>query len=311
MSHLMALGGGGTAVARGNRITLRQVGTIHHISIDAEVTWLKLSHDGRRLLIYADNGKKVWHWSERHGLEMVALVERQRDIAGFGFIEGDAGAVFVVAREGSLQGFAENGNLLFVCNLRSPCAFEARDFVNLPAGRVAIWGHVFSDSLDSVVTVELAAILGGDSGAFQRAYREAAPPVRDRAVRLAIGPTAHGEAVVYRDPEEEELPETEEDLEDMGDVDGFTGLYLRQIASGRLISRTPGRRAIASGARIAVSNGVAAVEVPGGIDVVTLATGGTRHIAAIAAAVDPSNLQVAWLDSGDVVTISSIADIRM
>ena len=114
--------------------------------------------------------------------------------------------------------------------------------------------------------------------------------------------------MAFRNPEDDEVPESEEDLEDLGDVGNFKGIYVRNLETGALIKRYPYVGGAGRGAPIAASADWIAVEVGRGIDFIHRESGTVREFRGVAA-LDVVTLQVARIreDAGvDIVPFAAL-----
>ena len=205
---------GGTFVDARDRTAkvVRPDHAIDEFAVDSPIEWLKVSPDGRTVLVYTNRGTRIWRWRDGPGIDTFLKAATSRDVLGAGFATVDGAIVTVVSNEGLLRGLADDDREIFACTLESPHSFAPRSVIQLPGDRLALTGSFFSDPLDVVITVAVEALLQG-SDAVQRAIRAKAP-VRDRAVDVAVGPCAPTAAVVLRDPEDTELQEDEDNDDD-------------------------------------------------------------------------------------------------
>ena len=295
--HLVSFGGGTLARARDRDFSVVRSGKLlGQFNIECSIEWLKVSQDGKMALIYGARGTRVWRWREVFGVDRFLEAANNRDLIGCGFIFSSGAVVTMASQGGKLRGISEEGVDLFSNNLSSPHSFRPRHFIRLPGRRVALTGSFFSDYCDVVVTLGLDDLFH-DSEAIQKAIRAKAP-VWDRAIDLTIGPCDPVSAVVLRDPEDTEIPESDEDLEDLGDVGNFTGVYIRDLDTGRLVERHPYTGRAGTGAPIVASKDLIAVQVMGGIDTIHRTTGVVHNVPE--AVLDVSGLQVAKVENGNL-----------
>jgi len=132
---------------------------------------------------------------------------------------------------------------------------------------------------------------------------------RDRAVDLTVGPCEPDAAVALRDPEDNEVPEDEEDIEELGDVGNFAGVYLRNLDAGALIERLSYNGGAGSGGPMVATNDLIAVQVVCGIDIIRRGSGDVREISRAAAALDVVALQAAWVENNGHIKIVSISEL--
>jgi len=265
-----------------------------HFNIDAKVDWLKVAPDGKTVLIYGDYGTKVWRWREGVGLDLFTSPQKKRESAGCGFIVVKGKVITLLYTNGILNGFSEEGNQVFSSNLLSPHTFLSKNFINLPKNLVAITGVFFGDFADSVIVVELTELLE-DPQTVQKAIKDKVY-FFDRAINLTVGPCDSDCIVTLRDPEDAEVPIDEEDVEDLGDVGNFAGVYIRDLETGKLIERISYSGSAGSGAPIAATETHIAIQVMGGIDVIQRKTGEIQNIPE--AILDLSGLQIVKLNNG-------------
>lgn len=283
------------------RVT-RSDGTVDRFTVDARVEWLKISPDGRSVLLYRDSGSRIRRWRDGIGVDDFLEAADQRDIVAGGFVSIDGSSVTLAGRDRELRGLGEGDRVLFTADLRSPHAFAPRTFARLPGNRLAMVGSFFSDPLDVAITVDVHALFS-DRDAVQKAIRAHAP-VRDRAVDVAVGPCASNAAVVLRDPEDEEEPDEDEDDEERGDVEGFAGLYVRDLETGALVERHAYAGRAGSGASLCATTRWIAVEVLGGVDLVGRETGAARFLSN--AILDVTTRRLVTVEAGRVIAIASI-----
>jgi hypothetical protein len=114
---------------------------------------------------------------------------------------------------------------------------------------------------------------------------------------MMVGPCAPDSAVVLRDPEDTEIPDDDEDPEDLRDVHNFTGLYIRDLDTNALREQHPYTGRAGSGAPMAATKDLIVVQVMSGIDIINRTTGATVNVPK--AILDVSGLQVARLDDNN------------
>ena len=294
---IVSLANGRFFHAKDRQFSVARSGTLlERFSIDCSIEWLKASQDGKMALIYGARGTRVWRWRDTSGVVPFVEASDHRDLIGCGFILSSGAVITLVSQGGNLRGISEEGVSLFSNNVRSPHAFRPRHFVQLPGGRIALAGSFFGDFCDVIVTLTLDELFH-NSEAVQQAIRAKAP-VWDRAVVITIGPCQPDSAVALRDPEDNEIPDSDDDLEDMGDVQNFTGLYVRDLETGRLLERHPYTGRAGSGAPIVATRDLIAVQVMGGIDIVGRTTGAIQNLPK--GVLDVSGLQIASLENGNL-----------
>lgn len=281
-NEVYAVAGGTLAHATGAQVRiLRGSRRIGLFEVEKGVWWLKVSPDGRSVLAYESNVPRIWRWREDEAVDLWAVSKGTRDSPGCGFLKAPSETLTLLAQGESLRGFTANGAVLFTANIRSPSSYYPRAFSPLPGGRVALIGHFFGDSSDSIITVEVAKLLS-DPDAVQAAIR-AQVPINDRAVQITVGPCGSDAAVVYRNPEQDEPPDDEarEDL----DIYGLSGLYVRHLESGTLIEQHSWSGAANSYSILAATTARIAVQVADGVEFIERATGAVRRVPA--AILDP------------------------
>jgi hypothetical protein len=276
-NDVYAIGGGTVAHAAGNEVRIFRGSHLQaKFAVQDPAWWLKVSPDGNSALIYAADFPRVWRWREAEGIDLWAASKTSRDSYGCGFLEVQGETLTLLAQDGFLRGFSARAEQRFAANLRNPSSFYPRFFAPLPGRRLALVGNIFGDSSDSVVTVEIDALLR-HTDAVQSALRGQAP-IKDRAVQLAVGAAGVDAAVVYRNPEQDEEADDDDDPADLGDIYGLAGLYLRNIENGSLIKRLPWSGSATSDSNVAATGDAVAIQVSGGIDLIQLRTGSARHI---------------------------------
>jgi hypothetical protein len=302
---LFAFAGDTLAVALDAEVRLfREREEFASFRAETRVEHLKVSPDGRALLLYGASAGRVWSWNDREGLRLLASAMQSRDAFGCGFVDIGGHLLLLVAQHGVLRGISSDGEQAFTANMRSPHSFLPRIFVPLPGGRLALLGSMFGDPQDTIVTVAIDALVqGGDC--VQRAIGEGLP-VSDRAVDIAVGPCAPDHTVVFRDPEEEEDSGDDQEPEELGDVFGFRGIYVRDLNTGALVERHAyaGR----AGTELAADRKWIAIQVAGGIDLMRRGSGEVKEIRE-PAVLDPVSLKIARIQQDannfDVVPIEA------
>lgn len=301
---------GGDTVLRATAKTvhvLRHNKEIAKFDIDVPIQWIKVSPNGKSALIYGTrvgtSTTILWRWREHGGLDLVVTAAEIRDSIGHGFIMVDGSVLTVLSQGGMLRAMSDDGREQFAANLRSPHSLHAYNFVNLPKDRIAIVGLFFADYCDTIMTVDQNMLLS-DPEAVQMAVATKAP-VWDRAVHLSVGPCEPNAAVVLRNPENDEVPQNEADLEDLGDVGNFAGVYIRDLDTGALIERHTysGR----TGMPIVANADWIAVQVTGGIDMIDRKSGAVHQVPA--AILDVASLRIARIRDGDATEIVPLANL--
>ncbi|MCA9678645.1 MAG: hypothetical protein H6708_20645 [Kofleriaceae bacterium] len=242
----------------------RSARCVARFDVDVNITYLDVAIGVEGPVVIARNRGRACIWSGASGLRALAVRTGSRDRFAVGF-SGGVSAWVLIEQNRALRGLALDGTEAFDVDLRSPLAFLAYRFVPLPGRRLAIVGREDSDSLDSIATVMIDE-LAQDPSAVQTALATRRP-VGDRAPRLAIGPAPGDCAVVWRDPEIEEPLGPDDDAEELPDVWGFHGFYVRDLGSGELLARVPCRAAVPAAAPLLATPSVIAVERPGQIDI--------------------------------------------
>jgi len=290
---------------QGEARVVRSGQTPERFALETPVGWLKVAPDGRSVLIANERGTRIWRWREGFGMRHFLEASNSRDVLGGGFIVVNGACVTLVSQGGALRGLLAQDSELFASNLRSPHSFAPRSFRQLPGNRVALTGSFFSDPYDVVLTVSVDELLR-DPDAVQRAIPIKAP-VRDRAVRVAAGPCHPDAAVVFRDPEDSEVPDDDEDVdtdEYRSDVENFAGLYIRQLDTGGLLERYEYTGGALSGAPIIATSNWIAVQVGGGVDLIRRGIGALRHVPG--AILDVWGSQLAIVAGNQLVSITPI-----
>lgn len=236
MGELIAAAAGGVAVARGRELTLFCVEggaarVVHRVTSEVDVQRLHVAARGDAA-IFGDRDR-AWVWRAGGEARLLAARTGPREQFAVGF----AGAEPLVLRgqSGALAATTVGGEPRFTAELRKPRSIYIERFVELPDGWLALHGVEFSDPFDTLIGVTLGA-LAEDAEVVQRALARGKPLV-DRAPRLIVGPGPGASAVVYRDPETEEPRDPDDDPDELPDVWGFRGFYLRELGSGALLRR--------------------------------------------------------------------------
>lgn len=275
-------------------------------NIGTAIEWLKVSPDGKIILIYGARGTRIWRWREDSGVEPFLESSGRRDIIGSGFITAADRVITITSREGVLQGITSTDSEVFSCNLKSPHAFFPRNFIQLANGRIALAGSFFSDYCDVVVTVKFDDLLQNVE-AVQKGIHEKAP-VWDRAIDITVGPCEPDSAVVLRKPEEAELAEDEdEDEDDFGDIRTLTGVYIRNLNDGMLLGKYPYKGNAGSGAGIAASSTWIAIQTLGGMDMINRGSGMVYQVPD--AILDVWGLQAGFVKDGALVRRASLEKV--
>jgi hypothetical protein len=217
---------------------------------------------------------------------------------GFGRLAG-APLLLAAHKKGELHGYdlAKRAPIFWV-NAGAPLSFRVEATVALAGDRLAILGHHFSDTLDTLAVVPTAD-LAGNPEALETALIERTG-IRDSAVRLAAGPC--GDAiVVFRDPENNEDRDPDDD-DPPGELEGFRGVYLRALAGGALVGRIDHDAPIETGARIGGNARWLAVECPTRVDIIDRATSAVHALTGDAVALDPHRLRIARA-TGDAIEL--------
>jgi hypothetical protein len=275
------------------------------VAVESPIQWVEVSPDGGSVLMYTDRGTRIWRWRHGLGVEPFLEVSNSRDILGCGFCALNGSIVTLVSKDRTLRGLAPEGGELFACNLRSPHSFIPRSFSQLPANRLALVGFFFSDPYDVAITVSFDE-LSRTSEAVQHAIAAQAP-VRDRAVHIAVGSCPPNAAVVLRDPQDTELRDEDDDDEPGGDVENFTGVYIRDLDTGALIERHSYTGSSVRGSSIAATEDWIAVQVVGGVDMIRRGTGAVRNIPN--AILDVWELQIATVEGDELASVTPIDSI--
>ncbi len=292
--------GGTLAHAKDKSISISRSERNHeHFDIEVKVDWIKVSPNGKTVLIYGDYGTKVWRWREGFGLDTFTTPQKKRVAAGCGFILYKEKVITLLTNNGILKGFSDEGDQVFSSNLLSPHAFLTKNFINLPKNLIALTGAFFGDYADSVIAVDLTELLQ-DPEAVQKAIKDKVY-FFDRAIDVTVGPCGSDWVVALRDPEDTEVPLNAEDIEDLGDVENFAGIYIRELGTGKLIENISYKSSAGSGSAIVATENRIAVQIMGGIDLITRKTGEIQYIPE--AILDVSGLQIVKLIDGSLEEI--------
>lgn len=215
-----------------------------------------------------------------------------------------AGAPLLVAahKKGELHGYdlARHAPVFWV-NVGAPLAFHLDHAVALADDQLALLGHHFSDTLDTLEIVTTDE-LRHDAQTLQNALADRTG-VRDVAVGLAVGPCGADSIVIARDPEDSEDRDPDDDDPPVGELEGYRGLYVRSLATGAITARIAYAGEIRSGARIGGDARVIAIDHGRRIDVIDRATATVSAITGDVIALDPYRLRIARL-AGDAIEIS-------
>jgi hypothetical protein len=310
--HILALGGDTVVHAFGVSVEILRVTPagkeqVTSFDVDVDVDWLSVAPDGQSALIWGGWARRLWRWRAGAGHQLIATNSQRGDDFGGGFAIIRGETTMFVAQHGDLRGFGIDGRNRLTANLGTPRNFKLLSITNLPGNRLALYGNEASDPYRQIYTVYANDLLN-DPDSFQKAIRPAAP-VNDRAWRLMVGPCAPDSAVVFRDPDDLEIPDDDDDLEAFGDVGNFTGVYIRNLDSGELVERIPYNGQVISGVRILATPRLVALEVEGGIDLISRGSGEVREIRALAATLDVNNMRAARLMEGGHIEIRSIDEL--
>jgi hypothetical protein len=310
--HVLALGGDTVVHASGTsvkilRVTPTETRQVTSFDVEMGVNWLSVAPDGQSTLIWGGWATRLWRWREGEEHQLIAVSNARNDEFGGGFAIIRDEVTMFITQHGVLRGFGTDGRERFAANVGAPRNFIARSITPLPGDRLALFGHEGSDPFDQIVTVLVDDLLN-DPDSVQQALRFA-NPIRDRAWHLAVGQCDPDSAIVFRNPEDEEIPDDDEDLEELGDVGNFTGLYIRNLDSGTLIERIPYSGHARSGVRIVATPRFVALEARGGIDLISRGSGEVREIRALAAALDVNSMRAALLAEDGQVEIRSIIEL--
>lgn len=279
------------------------------VRLDAAFTVdrLEIHPDGRHGLCIGGEGRRL----AVYDLVEPALVfelgspdaPRHSMQAGFGRLAG-APLLLAAHKKGELHGYdlAKRAPAFWV-NASAPLSFRVEATVALVGDRLAILGHHFSDTLDTLAVVA-AADLAANPEALESALLERTG-IRDSAVRLAAGPCGD-DLIVFRDPEDNEERDPDDD-DPPGELDGFRGLYLRALAGGALLGRIDHDAPIQTGARLGGNARWLAIECAARIDIIDRATAAVHALAGDAVALDPHRLRIARA-TGDTVELFDLGD---
>lgn len=313
MAEVLAIGGGGLALARGRELTLYRIEgdearACHQVASEVDVWRLHVAAGGEAA-IFGDRDR-AWAWTAAGGVRPLAVRNGPREQFGVGFagVEGDA-PVVLVAQRGQLTATSLDGAPRFTAVLREPRSFYCERFVELPAGHLALHGVEFSDPFDTVIVVELAA-LARDPQAVQTALA-ARKPLVDRAPRVVIGRGPGATAVVYRDPEEEEPHDPDDEPDELPDVWGFRGFYVRDLATGKLLERVPHTLPLSADAELTATSERFLVRSAATLSILDRSGQAVERIHGRAVALDPVSGVVAVVgDDGTLQVMPGRAGIR-
>ncbi|MBS1596997.1 MAG: hypothetical protein JST75_02145 [Bacteroidetes bacterium] len=297
---------GGTFVhANNNILEIFQNGTFfERFTTEEKIQWLKVAPDGRTVLVYAKGGTHITRWREGLGIDLFAVNTSKIISFGCGFIIVDGLTITTLHQNGNLRGFLNDGKEIFFSNMESPRSFHPRSFVNLSGNQIAITGFFFSDFAYSAIIIPVEVLLSGKDR-FQEEIRSKAPA--DRAVDLTIGPADSGCFVAFRDPEDTEIPEDKEEEEDLKDVGNFTGVYIRDFNSQKLINKYPYRGKTGTSYPIVATKKIIAIQVKNGVDIIDRISGDTKNISNTI--LDVAGLQIVKINNKvieDIVSMNAL-----
>ncbi|MDQ2808193.1 MAG: hypothetical protein M3Z04_14955 [Chloroflexota bacterium] len=148
---------------------------------------------------------------------------------------------------------------------------------------------------DFLLTLSLRDLIAGDPQAIPIVRRWVG--VTDSSIRLAAGCSGKEEIVIYRDPEDDEVPDPDEDPAELGEVRNFHGLYIRRLADGALVERIPYEAPIETGAPLFATATTVVVGCPDHIDLVPRqgVGGGIVSIPTRVYAFDPAQARIALI----------------
>lgn len=275
---------------------LRRVG---RFEVEVDVTRLDVASDGSTVIV--GDRDRAWLWSAAAGYRPLAVRSGTRDQFAASFV-GTGEPLVLLSQSGLLRGLSADGAQRFTAELRSPRSFYCHRFVDLPGGRIAILGNEFSDPLETIITVA-GDDLATNSGAVQAALA-ARCPVSDRARRVTVGRAPGDAAIVWRDPDIEEP----HDPDELPDVWGFSGFYLRDLVTGGLIQRIPHRGPFPSGTPIAATDRVIAIERPGRIDFMDRRSARVDCVTGRAVTLDRCGVRALRLDDDGHLEVINLQD---
>jgi hypothetical protein len=126
---------------------------------------------------------------------------------------------------------------------------------------VALTGYFRGEGKDSLAVVPLTELAQPAEILFRR-FREKRP-IADYAYRLAVGPCGNDALVIFRDPEDDEVPDEDDnnevDTTAKADVRGLRGFYVR-AADGSLRTKLDWDGGMKSHARLAATRSWIAAE---------------------------------------------------
>jgi len=257
---MAALGGGRLAVATADRkLQVVAVATdtpqvVYQRPLPWNVEALSLSPSGRHLLLRHQQGTRLTVWDLEGGLPALDLgSEQARPQSVVGSFVRSAGNELLLAssRPGELEGYELIGRQpVLYSDCRAPLAFRFHvPGVLLGDGdSLCIIGYLYSDGMDTLVMVSLRDLM--TSGRVLLEELKAPRRIHDRAYRLAAGPCGQDAVILFRDPEEDEMPEPGEQLADASEVYNFRGFYVRRLADGTLRGRVEVAANVGTGARL-------------------------------------------------------------
>ncbi len=164
--------------------------------------------------------------------------------------------------------------------------------------------------LDFLLTVSLRDLIAGDSQATPEARRWMG--INDYSIRLAAGSCGKDEIVIYRDPEDDEVPDPDENPAELGEVRNFHGLYIRRLADGALVERIPYEGPLQTGAPLFATATTVVVGCPDRIDLVPRqgVGGGIVSIPTRVYAFDPAPARIALITPAGELELLQLTDAQ-
>ena len=198
---------------------------------------LALSPSHSHALIVAPGRSEVELRDLRRGAVAAQLGDGRRPVAA-AFVEGNGRELVACSRRRFVIELIDpvDGATLTEADLSGGSAFEWDHLAAAEAGRTLLAvGRYFSESNDSLLVLDVGELLADPDHAANVAGTRA--PFSDYAWRLAAGPCGDDSVAVFRDPEADAEPEPGEEP---GDVEGFLGVYIRDLATTGLTDRIAG-----------------------------------------------------------------------
>jgi hypothetical protein len=286
------------ALAADDLLAAQPDGTIVHLRVEdraaAEVgRWgssrpvgaLALSPSGTHALTAAPGSGAIELRDLRRGAVTLEFGDGRHPVAAC-FVEADGRELLACSRRRfmlELLDPAEGGELA-AADLSTRVAFEWSHLVPVAHGRALIApGHSLSEGKNSLLVLSTDELLADPEHAAAVAGSRA--PFSDYAWRLAAGPCGGDAVAVFRDPEDDEEPDGEEPADEL---EGFCGVYVRDLATGRMLDRVAADLPVETGSPLLATGGLVAAVTGHGLTLLSRdGAGKPVALPARATALDP------------------------